>query len=286
MIALTYFPRLRDAQGQRVRCSWPALVARLSSAREVADKYAAPGISLATYAGDRRALANVESVYALGLDLDEVSDWDTLASRFGGVASIAHTTWSSSPASTRARVFLLLSRPVTADEYRRVYAGICGVCERGGLVVDRAASDPSRFWFLPSSPPGGVYRYSIGRGKPVDADGWLAAVPAEAPAPPRPATPRAAPSSDVEAGARAYLARCEPAISGQGGHKRTFIVAQRLVRGFGLDEETAYRLLSEWNETCQPPWSERELRRKIQQAAQRGRMAEGDLARRARRRAS
>jgi len=82
---------------------------------------------------------------------------------------------------------------------------------------------------------------------------------------------------DVEARAAAYLARCEPAVSGSGGHRTTFVVAQRLVRGFALDEETAYRLLTEWNQRCSPPWSERELRRKVRQAAERGNLPEGSL---------
>lgn len=280
-IGLTYFPRLRDAQGQRVRCSWPALVERLQTARVVSDKHDAPGLSLATYEGDRRALARVEAVYAVGLDLDDGVDWDELLGRFGGGATFLHTTWSSTPECIRARVFLLLSRPVTADEYRRVYASIVSVCEDAGLVVDRAASDPSRLWFLPSIPPGGAYRYSVGVGGPVDVEAMLAKVPV--PAPPAPTVP-SAPSAngsgrgaDLETRAAAYLARCEPAISGQGGHRVTFLIAQRLVRGFSLDEGTAFRLLCSWNATCQPPWSEWELRRKIRQAAEHGRHAVGDL---------
>ncbi len=72
-------------------------------------------------------------------------------------------------------------------------------------------------------------------------------------------------------------ARCDPAIAGQDGHKTTFLTCQRIVRGFGLDEETAYRLLCAWNARCDPPWSERELRRKIREAAERGTMTWGEL---------
>lgn len=57
------------------------------------------------------------------------------------------------------------------------------------------------------------------------------------------------------------------AVSGAGGHRQTFKVAIRLVGGFGLDEEAAFGVMSEWNETkCDPPWSERELRHKIHDA--------------------
>jgi hypothetical protein len=66
--------------------------------------------------------------------------------------------------------------------------------------------------------------------------------------------------------ARKYVHQCDPAISGQGGHKATFRVAVALVRRFGLDEAEAMSLMLEWNRTCQPPWSEAELRHKIASA--------------------
>ncbi|HMO64242.1 MAG TPA: hypothetical protein PKE47_03270, partial [Verrucomicrobiota bacterium] len=65
--------------------------------------------------------------------------------------------------------------------------------------------------------------------------------------------------------ARSYLARRPPAVAGQGGHAQTFAAACRLVE-FGLAAEDAWPLLCEWNARCQPPWAERELRRKLDQA--------------------
>ena len=62
--------------------------------------------------------------------------------------------------------------------------------------------------------------------------------------------------------ARRYIAKCGPAISGQGGHDVTFHVAAVLVHGFALSNQDALMLLKEWNQTCQPPWKERELRHK------------------------
>ena len=67
--------------------------------------------------------------------------------------------------------------------------------------------------------------------------------------------------------ARRYIARMGPAISGSGGHDRTFAVACVLVHGFALKQEDALALLREWNGTgCRPPWSERELIHKIASA--------------------
>lgn len=283
---LTYFRSLRDAQGQRVSTTWPKLLARLTTARVVADKHDAPGLSLATFAGDRRALANVEFVYAVGLDLDEKVDWDRLLARFDAVDSFLHTTWSSTSDAPRARVFIRLSRPVDGDEYRRCYASVAAVAEAGGLVVDRKASDPSRFWFLPSIPPGGTFRYSVGDGKPINVDWALAKTPPAQP----PSAPLQGPASaragDVETRAARYLERCEPAIQGSGGDALTFVTCQRIVRGFDLDEDTAYRLLCDWNARCQPPWSAAALRRKVREALARGTIPIGSLRDRPMRRAS
>lgn len=277
-LSLTYFESLTNPQGKRVTTSWETLVGRLSMARTVERKHDAPGISLATYAGDRRALVNVERVFAIGLDLDERVNWDDLTTRFSATTSFLHTTWSSTEAEPRARVFLPLSRPVTGDEYRRVYAACVLIVESGGLVVDRAASDPSRFWFLPSTPPGAAYHYSIGRGPVVNVDDALRAVPAPiAPVAPARHDSDRNDTHDVEARAAAYLDRCEPAISGSGGSTVTFKLAVKMTLGFGLDEATAYRLMCRWNERCSPPWSERDLRKKIRDAAERGTMPEGAL---------
>lgn len=65
---------------------------------------------------------------------------------------------------------------------------------------------------------------------------------------------------------RAYLAECPIAVSGQAGHNTTFAVVCRVVQGFNLTEEQALPFLMEWNERCVPPWSEREMRHKVQDA--------------------
>jgi hypothetical protein len=68
--------------------------------------------------------------------------------------------------------------------------------------------------------------------------------------------------------AEAYLDRIPPAISGSGGHSQTYAAATAMVHGFGLDAETAFGLLwDRYNPRCQPPWSEKELRHKVSDAA-------------------
>jgi hypothetical protein len=72
---------------------------------------------------------------------------------------------------------------------------------------------------------------------------------------------------DVLSRARAYLATIPGAVAGERGHDRTFYAANRLVRGYALEPDAAYPLLAEWNGKCVPPWSDHDLRHKLEQAA-------------------
>ena len=88
------------------------------------------------------------------------------------------------------------------------------------------------------------------------------------------------PATSIVERARKYLAKIPPAVSGQGGHDATFHAACVLCLGFNLGVDDAYGLLSEWNQGCQPPWNERELRHKLddamKQPGERGTLLVGD----------
>lgn len=92
-------------------------------------------------------------------------------------------------------------------------------------------------------------------------------------APPPPAAATRPSRADRPAGdelgrrVRAYLDRVPVAVSGQRGHDRTFYAAGRLVRGFDLSVDQALPFFREWNARCQPPWDDRELERKLLEAA-------------------
>ena len=70
---------------------------------------------------------------------------------------------------------------------------------------------------------------------------------------------------DAEQRAIAYLKKCDPAISGQDGHRKAIKAACKVGPGFDLLPEVALRLLRDhYNPMCQPPWSERELAHKVE----------------------
>lgn len=77
--------------------------------------------------------------------------------------------------------------------------------------------------------------------------------------------------------ARRYLAAIPPAVAGRHGDADTFRVCCRLVRGFALDDDSALFVLREWNVRCEPPWSEDQLRAKLNGARRYGREPVGGL---------
>ena len=78
-------------------------------------------------------------------------------------------------------------------------------------------------------------------------------------------------SGDALERARRYVASVPPAVAGARGDVHTFRLCCRLVRGFGLGDADALRLLGDWNHRCQPPWSEPELQAKLRHARRYGR---------------
>jgi hypothetical protein len=77
--------------------------------------------------------------------------------------------------------------------------------------------------------------------------------------------------------ARAWIAKADIAISGQHGSARTISVAVRIVRGFDLPKELALSVMQDWNRLCDPPWTDRDLKRKIDDAHRHGRMEWGAM---------
>lgn len=72
----------------------------------------------------------------------------------------------------------------------------------------------------------------------------------------------------AESRAAAYLAAVPGAVSGQRGHAATLWAARVLVKGFLLSQAQALGLMRDcYNPRCSPPWSERELEHKVEQAA-------------------
>lgn len=192
-----------------------------------------------------------------GIDLDgcrnpvtgEVSAWaKEVVLQIGSYAEI-------SPTQTGVKIWCIAKSPFETGRKREV-KGAPVVCDKTPAVE---IYEQSRFFAVTG------WRL-LGMPDPVAADiAWLAPkfFPAFVPPPPKRV---ASTDSEVQERARKYLRTIEPAVSGSGGHNVTFRAACRMVLGFGLPANDAFSLLAEWNQGCQPPWSEKELWHKVHSA--------------------
>ncbi len=67
-----------------------------------------------------------------------------------------------------------------------------------------------------------------------------------------------------------YLAKAPPCVSGKGGHAQLWSVALYLCRTLELPEDVALLALQPYNDRCDPPWSEKDLMYKLDQAVRKG----------------
>ncbi|QDU20736.1 DUF3987 domain-containing protein [Urbifossiella limnaea] len=130
-----------------------------------------------------------------------------------------------------------------------------------GLKID-VRGEGGYFVAPPSVNATGAYAWTDTR-DPADAPAWLLAWVRGTSLK---LTATAGPGAEERA--RAYLKKCDGAVSGQDGHGRTFAVARALAWGFALPDDVVLRLLrDDYNPRCTPPWSEPELAHKVKDAA-------------------
>lgn len=65
---------------------------------------------------------------------------------------------------------------------------------------------------------------------------------------------------------RRYIESIEGAVQGQNGSAKTLHAANVIFFDFGLNEAEGWPILLEYNARCEPPWTERELRHKMDDA--------------------
>ena len=284
----TSFKNARNPQGGRFSCTWDRLVERIKEPRVLSwgdptddelfelKKTKLRGWNIATFEGDYRSKERFLSAGALGFDLDRFADLEGIKERLSSFVGVVHTSIKHTPESPRCRVFLPLSRPVSAEEYARLWAELAPTVGN----VDQAAKDPSRLWFQPCVIEGREYlAFELGNGL-IDVDQTLARLPK--PEAPSPAESRPPPRLHVARTAlveraKRWLEKADPAISGSGGQAQTWRVCLALVKGFGLESSTALELLTPWNARCQPPWRTSELKRQLERAESESTTASGYL---------
>jgi hypothetical protein len=276
-------PSLTEPRGRQVAMPWSKFEKRVEQPKLAASKESLARLAPVEFRGGYRCLANVIRVHAAVFDIDDGSDLATILVPLEGLYAIVHSTFSATEARTRWRVIMPLDRPVDAEGYDRVWRWLAFKLEQFGISPDYGARDASRAWAVPARPPNGFYVARVAGGAFASTSEAFAAVPKPEPQSLPPRFDRGDSYDRRLERASKYIDTMPAAISGSQGHVATFRVALVLVRGFGLHTDDALRLLAEeYNPRCLPPWSLPELRHKVRQAVQRGRLPHGYLADRAR----
>ncbi len=235
-----------------------------------------PGWAPVYYDPPARARDNIKEVYALVLDYDKKAHWDSVVALWAEFYGLIYTTKSHDVGNHRLRVVLPLSRPVTSDEYDRLWIWAKRQSDNAELVTDSQAKDASRFWYMPTPPAGDSWRTQRLGESPLDVDATLPI--AEAPQLRVVPAPTYVTTDQKTERARRYLAKIPGAVSGDHGHTQTFHAVATVMFGFDLDPDTTYSLVaSDFNPRCDPPWKEKDLLRKVREVAEKCERTRGYL---------
>lgn len=287
---VTWAPAL-DApeRGKRIAWEWPELAAFVRDVRSWAQpKAALPVWSPATFRGDHRKGENLEAVELLVFDLDakdqpepltEDRFHERIGGLFHGLAWLAHSSFSATAEAPSWRLILPLAVPLDGARWALAHKHLRKVLAREGIVQDENAKDAARAFFVPVRPPSGCFVASVSDGQLIDGEKYAAkeealdALERERVARVEAERRRALEATSRRRGrgnplarARAYLAKVEPAISGQHGHTRTLEAALKVAAVCELGEAETLEALREYGARCVPPWSEKELRHKASEA--------------------
>lgn len=128
--------------------------------------------------GTKRAGANVKRLHFASFDVDKSTNAQLAESarllKSDGVAAVISSTHNHRPGAPRVRVVAQLSRPVTPEEWRSIWAWLNN---RYQLFADESARDPARIFFEPSTPSDVKPLVWAHGGAPLDVDAVLKLAP-------------------------------------------------------------------------------------------------------------
>ena len=150
--------------------SWPELCRALTQFRDVPEKKAARSWSPVRLSQPRRERAYVAEVSCLVLDLDDGTPLDQVRAPWMPFTHLLHTSWSHTPEHPKARLVLPLAVPVPVAGDERLWRRVWTWAALVSPTLDRKCKDPSRLYFVPSSPSEtAVHRWAeVHRGEVLD----------------------------------------------------------------------------------------------------------------------
>lgn len=157
--------------------TWPAFVdAVMKNVPTTRDKAVNGWVCGAEFDRDRRHGQYFKARYFVSLDYDHIKPDDVervLSTVCRGRAFLAYTTWSHTPDNPRVRVWLPLSRGVTAEEYQAISRALAARADIN--LAARESFTPAQFMFRPTRKEGVDFKDWRDLDSPAtDADAILA----------------------------------------------------------------------------------------------------------------
>jgi hypothetical protein len=178
-VDLLYIPpeRFRAAPQVGIPCRmpWQSLAVYLSRPSVGDEKDEAGAWSPAVYTDNVRRKANLVSIGALVIDVDESGDVDDVAEAVSKYACVVHETFSSTNDAPRCRLVMQLAAPVDAGTYETLHAIVRHRLSGAGIIADQAAKDASRVSYSPVRRSGAGYRFRVTHGRALHAEHVIAA---------------------------------------------------------------------------------------------------------------
>lgn len=153
----TYWETMYSTSGKVLTAEWSEVVAELLDHKPIdGPKSKVPGLVLGRMVeGDRRTNANVKTIEALALDIEQGDNPDKTnylarlehaLERIAHLEYIAYTTFSHTESNPRLRIIFPLATPLKPDEFAGAMSYLNCLT---GSVGDAAAQKPSQPVFLP-----------------------------------------------------------------------------------------------------------------------------------------
>ncbi len=130
-----------------------------------------------TLKGGRRTAINVvwRQIITLDADFAKPDFWSTAQLMLGDAACLIYSTHKHTPDNNRLRLVIVLSRPVSPDEYQAITRRIAA--DIGIDLFDSTTYESHRLMYWPSTPMDGEFAFEFQDGPWLDADEVLARYP-------------------------------------------------------------------------------------------------------------
>lgn len=185
----------------------------LSSPRVAVDKRTLPLFSFGKFRGNHREGSDFESISMLGFDVDIAPVPDEAAIKKAleriGVAGYYLTSPSAAHSAMRWRLFIPTNRPINAPEYSACHAAVKA---QFGFPVGQQAIDPTRAWYVPAQPTGGIFVCGKVEGPELDPDLYKGFVQPAPRASPAITSINLPPSDERHAALLEHLVSCWPGV--------------------------------------------------------------------------